>query len=98
MRRVLKYMLLPLEVRLLILNLSVETPDPVHWINTVLGSTPSIVLTVQLTTSGSPTIAPCTGPDCDMVIVGMGTVHRNKSVGKIDLIIHTYKTHQLHLM
>ena len=85
MRRVLRYILLPMEMRLLILNLEVETPGPVHVIITVLGSTPSTVLTVQLATRGSPTIASCMGPGGVMLTVGSLTIytHNNKSVGKL---------------
>ena len=72
----LRYILLPMEMRLLILNLEVETPGPVHVIITVLGSTPLTVLTVQLATRGLPTISPCMGPIGDMVTVGVGTVCR----------------------
>ena len=62
---------------------SVEAPDPDHCIITVLGSTPLTVLTVQLATRGSPTIAPCMGPGGDMVTVKSGTMHKNKSVSQL---------------
>ena len=56
--------------------LSLPLLDSIQVIITELDSTPLTVLTVQLITRGLPTIAPCMGPDGDMVTVGVGTVCR----------------------
>jgi len=52
----------------------VSPPDFIQLIITELDSTPLTVLTVHWIIRGLPTIAPCMGPDGDMVIVGGGTV------------------------
>ena len=70
---------LPLEVVGLIVTLLLFImfpPGPIQLIITELDSTPLTVLTVQLITRELPTIAPCMGPDVDIVTVGVGTVCR----------------------
>jgi len=52
---------------------------PNQLIDTELGSTPSIVLTVHTITCELPTIAPCMGPDGDTVTVGKGTTKATPS-------------------
>jgi len=65
---------LPLEVVGLMVTLLLVVieppPGPIQLIITELDSTPLTVLTVQLITRGLPTIAPCMGPDGDIVTLG----------------------------
>jgi len=69
---------LPLEVVGLMVTLLsfviVSPPGPIQLIITELDSTPLIVLTVHCIIWGLPTIAPCMGPDGDVMTVGGGTV------------------------
>jgi len=48
-------------------------PGLVQLIFTELKLAPLIVLTVHRISCGLPTIAPCMGPDGNVVIVGVGT-------------------------
>ena len=48
-------------------------PGPIQLIITELNSTPLTVLTIHWISCGLPTIAPCMGPNGNVVIVGMGT-------------------------
>ena len=70
--------MLPLEVVGLMVTLLslviVSPPGPIQLIITELDSTPLTVLTVHWIIWGLPTIAPCMGPDGDMVIPGVGTL------------------------
>ena len=71
--------MLPLEVVGLMVTLLLfvmTPPGPIQLIITELDSTPLTVLTIQLITLGLPTIAPCMGPDGDMVTVGVGTTEK----------------------
>ena len=67
-------MLFPSEVISPMINLSVEIPGPVQLIITSLKSTPSTVLTIQLTFRGLPTTALTMGPGGCIVTVGSGTM------------------------
>ena len=51
-----------------------DPSGPIQVIVTKLDSTPSTVFTVHMRTCRLPTIAPCMGPDGDIVTVGRGTV------------------------
>ena len=72
--------LLPLEVvglMVTLLSFVIDSPPgPIQLIITELNSTPLTVLTIHWISCGLPTIAPCMGPDGNVVIVGVGTINK----------------------